>query len=183
MELKGYIREIIKEIGENPEREGLLKTPLRVENSLRYLTRGYHLDVRKILNEALFEENVDQMIVVKDIDLFSLCEHHLLPFFGLCHVAYLPDKKIVGLSKIPRIVEVFSRRLQVQERLTTQIANTLQELLNPLGVAVVIEAKHLCMIMRVVEQRNTNVTTSCMLGVFREDKSTRMEFMNLINKP
>ena len=179
--MKEYVKEILKAMGDDPDREGLVKTPLRVESSLKYLTRGYHMDVEKILNEALFTEDIDEMVIVKDIEIFSLCEHHLLPFYGRCHVAYLPKGKIVGLSKIPRLVEVYSRRLQVQERLTTQIANTLEGLLTPLGVAVVIEAKHLCMMMRGVEKFNTTVTTSCMLGVFKEDRVTRMEFMNLIS--
>ncbi len=180
--MQEYIKEILKEIGEDPEREGLLKTPLRVEQSLKYLTSGYKIDINKIVNEASFEEKYDEMIIVKDIDIFSLCEHHLLPFFGKCHVAYIPDGKIIGLSKIPRIVEIFSRRLQVQERLTTQIANSIYKIINPLGVGVVVEAKHLCMIMRGVEKLNTVISTSSLLGCFKDDINTRSEFINLITK-
>ena len=180
--MQEYIKEILKEIGEDPEREGLLKTPLRVEQSLKYLTSGYKIDINKILNEALFEEEYDEMIIVKDIDIFSLCEHHLLPFFGKCHVAYIPDGKIIGLSKIPRIVEVFSRRLQVQERLTTQIAESIYNVINPLGVGVVVKAKHLCMVMRGVEKLNTVISTSSLLGCFKDDINTRSEFINLITK-
>lgn len=174
------IKEILQLLGEDPDREGLTKTPKRVRESLEFLTKGYTADIKHVLNGALFEEPCDEMVVVKDIDIFSLCEHHMLPFYGKCFVAYLPDRHIVGLSKIPRIVEVFSRRLQVQERLTTEIANTLMEILNPHGVAVVIEAKHMCMIMRGVQKQNTVVTTSCMLGTFKTDQATRNEFMKLI---
>ena len=180
--MREYIKGILKELGEDPQREGLKKTPIRVEKSLKFLTNGYKKDITKILNGALFEEKYDEMIISKDIDVFSLCEHHLLPFFGKCHVAYIPDRKIIGLSKIPRIVEVFSRRLQVQERLTTQIANSLYEILKPQGVGVVVEAKHLCMIMRGVEKLNTTITTSSLLGCFRDDINTRSEFMNLIRE-
>jgi len=178
--MQEYIKVILKEIGEDPQREGLMKTPMRVEKSLKFLTSGYKKDITEILNGALFEEKYDEMIISKDVDIFSLCEHHLLPFFGKCHIAYIPDGKIIGLSKIPRIVEVFSRRLQVQERLTTQIANSLYEILKPQGVGVVIEAKHLCMIMRGVEKLNTVITTSSLLGCFKDDINTRSEFMNLI---
>ncbi len=179
--MQDHIRAILRELGENPEREGLLKTPFRVENALKFLTRGYSVDPEKLLNKALFEEDTDEMVLVKDIELYSLCEHHMLPFYGRCHVAYIPNGKIVGISKVPRLVDMFSRRLQVQERLTTQIARTIEKLLNPLGVAVVIEAKHMCMVMRGVEKQNATVTTSCMLGAFRKDRGTRMEFMNLIS--
>ena len=180
VERQEYIAGILKEIGEDPERKGLLKTPLRVEQSLKFLTSGYKMDINEILNGALFEEKYDEMIIVKEIDIFSLCEHHLLPFFGKCHVAYIPDGKIVGISKIPRIVEMFSRRLQVQERLTMQIASSIYDAVSPLGIGVVIEAKHLCMIMRGVEKLNANITTSSLLGCFRDDLDTRSEFMNLI---
>ena len=178
--MQEHIRAILEKIGEDPAREGLVKTPLRVEKSLEYLTSGYKMDVDEILNKALFEEKYDEMIVVKDIDIFSLCEHHLLPFHGKCHVAYIPDGRIVGISKIPRIVEVFSRRLQVQERLTTQIAESIDGVLEPLGVGVVIEAQHLCMIMRGVQKINAVIKTSSLLGCFKDDMNTRSEFMNLI---
>ncbi len=178
--MQEHIKAILDKIGEDPSREGLVKTPLRVEKSLEYLTSGYKMDVDEILNKALFEEKYDEMIVVKDIDIFSLCEHHMLPFHGKCHVAYIPDGKIVGISKIPRIVEVFSRRLQVQERLTTQIAESLNGVLEPLGVGVVIEAQHLCMIMRGVQKINAVIKTSSLLGCFKDDMNTRSEFMNLI---
>ena len=174
------IRELLKEMGEDPSREGLEKTPGRVAKAWEYLTSGYRQDVREVLNGALFTEEYDEMVVVKDIDFYSMCEHHLLPFFGKCHIAYMPSKKIVGLSKMPRLVEVFARRLQVQERLTTQIANTLQEVLQPKGVAVVIEALHMCMLMRGVEQQNSKAVTSAMLGQFRDCPETRAEFMELI---
>jgi GTP cyclohydrolase I len=174
------IEQLLKELGEDPKREGLDRTPERVENALRYLTSGYGQDVNVLLNDALFVEDYDEMVVVKDIDFFSLCEHHLLPFMGKCHVAYMPKRKIVGLSKIPRLVEMYSRRLQVQERLTTQIAGTLEEALQPRGVAVVIEATHLCMLMRGVEKQNSKAVTSAMLGAFRDRPETRAEFMELI---
>jgi len=174
------IEQLLGELGENIQREGLAKTPERVEKALRYLTSGYDKDVRDVLNDALFVEEYDEMVVVKDIDFASLCEHHLLPFIGKCHVAYMPHRKIVGLSKIPRLVEMYSRRLQVQERLTTQIATTLDEALQPRGVAVVMEAIHLCMLMRGVEKQNSKAVTSAMLGAFRERPETRAEFMELI---
>jgi GTP cyclohydrolase IA len=167
-------------VGDDVERDGLAKTPERVEKALRYLTSGYGKDAKDILNDALFVEEYDEMVVVKDIDFFSLCEHHLLPFMGKCHVAYMPRHKILGLSKIPRLVEMYSRRLQVQERLTTQIANTLHEELQPRGVAVVMEALHLCMLMRGVEKQNSKAVTSSMLGAFRDRPETRAEFMELI---
>ena len=174
------VAQILKELGEDVRREGLGRTPERVAKALRFLTSGYEKDVKDVLNDALFVEDYDEIVLVKDIDVFSLCEHHLLPFVGRCHVAYLPGKKIIGLSKIPRLVEMFSRRLQVQERLTTQIAHTLQEVLQPRGVAVVIEATHLCMVMRGVEKQNSKAVTSAMLGAFRERPETRAEFMELI---
>jgi GTP cyclohydrolase I len=178
--IEKLIAQLLKELGEDPEREGLARTPERVAKSLQYLTSGYAKDVDEILNDALFVEEYDEMVVVKDIDLASLCEHHLLPFIGKAHVAYMPHKKIVGLSKIPRLVEMFSRRLQVQERLTTQIATTLNDALQPRGVAVVIEAVHLCMLMRGVEKQNSKAVTSAMLGAFRDRPETRAEFMELI---
>ena len=178
--IEKLVEQLLKELGEDPHREGLARTPERVAKSLEYLTSGYHKNVDEILNDALFVEEYDEMVVVKDIDLASMCEHHLLPFIGKAHVAYMPHKKIVGLSKIPRLVEMFSRRLQVQERLTTQIANSLNEALEPRGVAVVIEAVHLCMLMRGVEKQNSKAVTSAMLGAFRDRPETRAEFMELI---
>jgi len=174
------IADLLKELGEDARREGLERTPERVEQTLRYLTSGYEKNVEDVLNGAQFVEDYDEMVVVKDIDFFSLCEHHLLPFLGKCHVAYMPNRKIVGLSKIPRLVEMYSRRLQVQERLTTQIANTLNDVLQPRGVAVVMEAIHLCMLMRGVEKQNSKAVTSAMLGQFRNRPETRAEFMELI---
>lgn len=179
---EGLIDQVLKEMGEKPSRQGLKRTPHRVAESLRYLTSGYRQNVAQVINAAVFDEDYDEMVVMKDLDIFSLCEHHLLPFYGKCHVAYIPKGKIIGLSKIPRIVNVFARRLQVQERLTHQIAECLKEALDPLGVAVIIEALHLCMAMRGVEKQNSTCVTSTMLGVFRSDRSTRMEFMSLINR-
>ena len=174
------IEQLLKELGEDAQREGLAKTPERVEKALRYLTSGYDARVEDVLNDALFVEDYDEMVIVKDIDFASLCEHHLLPFVGKCHVAYMPKRKIVGLSKIPRLVDMFSKRLQVQERLTTQIANALNEALEPRGVAVVMEAIHLCMMVRGVEKQNSRAVTSAMLGGFRDRPETRAEFMELI---
>ena len=174
------ISKILGQLGEDIEREGLEKTPERVAKALRYLTSGYGQDAKQILNGATFVEDYDEMVIVKDIDFSSLCEHHLLPFIGKCHVAYMPGRRIVGLSKIPRLVEMFSRRLQVQERLTTQIASTISEVLQPRGVAVVMEAVHLCMLMRGVEKQNSKAITSAMLGSFRDNPETRAEFMDLI---
>ena len=176
------IRRLLANLGEDPSREGLLKTPERVERSLKFLTSGYQKDVDEILNGALFTVDYTEMVIVKDIDFYSLCEHHLLPFFGKCHVAYLPTNQVIGLSKIPRIVEIFSRRLQVQERLTNEIAETIKEKINPLGVAVVLEGTHLCMSMRGVEKQNSTAVTSAMLGAFREDARTRSEFLALIRQ-
>jgi GTP cyclohydrolase I len=178
--LQETVRGILRGLGEDPSREGLLKTPERVAHSLRFLTSGYHQDVDKVLNGALYSVAYDEMVIVKDIEIFSLCEHHLLPFFGRCHVAYIPTQKVIGLSKIPRLVDVFARRLQVQERLTNQIAETIMEKIKPLGVGVVIEAKHLCMIMRGVEKQNSVAVTSAMLGVFRDELETREEFLSLV---
>jgi len=180
--MKDLIREMISELGENPNREGLRGTPARFEEAMKYLTSGYRQDIDKVLNEALFEVRYDEMVIVCDIDFFSLCEHHLLPFFGKCHVAYLPGKKVIGLSKIARLVEVFSRRLQVQERLTNQIADTISEKISPIGVGVIIEAQHMCMMMRGVEEQNSRAITSAMLGTFRSRQETRMEFLDLIMK-
>jgi GTP cyclohydrolase I len=176
------IRKILEEVGEDPTRDGLVKTPGRVDRALRYLTSGYGMDADRILNGALFDVAYDEMVIVKDIEMFSLCEHHLLPFFGKCHVAYIPDGKVVGLSKIPRLVDMFAKRLQVQERLTMQVANTINEKINPRGVAVVIEAQHLCMIMRGVEKQHSVAVTSSMLGVFKDNQNTRNEFLNLIRR-
>ena len=178
--IEGLVTKLLLDLGEDPDRNGLLKTPERVAKAMRFMTRGYHQDIDQLLNGALFPIEYDEMVIVKDIDFFSLCEHHLLPFFGRCHVGYLPNKKVVGLSKIPRVVDVFSRRLQVQERLTTQIADTLQQKLNAHGVAVVMEARHLCMMMRGVEKQNTVAVSSSMLGVFRTQQQTREEFLKLI---
>ncbi len=180
--IENLIHDLIVKLGENPEREGLLRTPKRVEASFRFLTKGYKQDIQQILNGAIFEENYDEMVVVKDIDLFSLCEHHLLPFYGKAHVAYLPDGKIIGLSKIPRVVDVYARRLQVQERLTGQVADCLMQWLKPKGVAVVIEAFHLCMAMRGVEKKDSYCVTSSMLGSFRTNERSRSEFLSLIGK-
>ena len=182
MALPETIRTLLKEIGEDPAREGLVKTPERVAESLQFLTRGYQQDVAEVLNGALFNEDNKEMVVVRDIDFFSLCEHHLLPFFGKCHVAYIPNHRIIGLSKIPRLVEMFARRLQVQERLTRQIASTIAQAIDPLGVAVVMEASHLCMQMRGVEKANSLAITSAMLGAFRESPATRQEFLDLIRR-
>ena len=174
------MRQVLAEIGENPHREGLRRTPERFEQALRFLTSGYGQDPEKLLNGAMFNVCYDQMVVVKDIEMFSLCEHHILPFFGRCHVAYIPNKKVVGLSKIPRLVNMFSRRLQIQERLTAQIAEAIQKCIDPLGVGVVIEARHLCMIMRGVQKQRSEAVTSAMLGAFRENLQTREEFLSLI---
>ena len=181
--IEDLTHDLLVALGEDPTREGLAKTPERVEASLRFLTHGYKQDVRSVVNGALFEESYDEMVVLKDIDIFSLCEHHLLPFYGRCHVAYLPNGKIIGLSKIPRLVDVFAKRLQVQERLTNEIANSLMEILVPKGVAVVIEALHLCMAMRGVQKQGAVCTTSAMLGTFRRDERSRSEFLNLIGRP
>lgn len=183
MALEDTIRTLLQEIGEDPGREGLQKTPSRVAESMRFLTRGYRQDVAELLNGALFTEENKEMVVVRDIDFFSLCEHHLLPFFGKCHVAYIPDHKIIGLSKLPRIVDMYARRLQVQERLTKQIADTIADAVKPLGVAVVMEAEHLCMQMRGVEKQNSVAVTSTMLGAFKDSAVTRAEFLDLIRRP
>jgi len=176
------IKDFLVELGEDPKREGLLKTPARVARMYEFLTQGYKQNIEEVMNGAVFEEKYSEMVIVKDIDFFSICEHHLIPFIGRCHIAYIPNGRIVGLSKMPRIVEVFARRLQVQERMTQQIADTLYQYLNPMGVAVVMEAQHLCMIMRGVEKLNSSATTSAMLGAFRNDVKTRSEFLTLINR-
>jgi GTP cyclohydrolase I len=181
--MQEIIRQLLAELGEDPTREGLLDTPRRVEKALRFLTGGYTADVDATLNNALFSVDYNEMVIVRDIDFYSLCEHHLLPFFGKCHVAYLPQGRVLGLSKIPRLVDIFARRLQIQERMTSQIADTIREKVDPLGVAVVMEATHLCMSMRGVEKQNSIATTSAMAGVFREDARTRMEFLELIKRP
>jgi GTP cyclohydrolase I len=178
--MQDLVRNLLVHLGEDPDREGLVNTPKRVERSLRFLTSGYGADIDDVLNDALFTVDYSEMVIVKDIDFYSLCEHHLLPFFGKCHVAYIPSDKVIGLSKIPRLVDVFSRRLQVQERLTNQIAETIRDKIAPLGVAVVMEATHLCMSMRGVEKQNSVAVTSAMLGVFRDNARTRMEFLELV---
>jgi GTP cyclohydrolase I len=173
------IRSILTEIGEDPKRDGLLNTPKRVDRSMRFLTSGYRMNADEILNGALFDVAYDELVIVRDIEVFSLCEHHLLPFFGKCHVGYIPNGRVIGLSKIPRLVDMYARRLQVQERLTTQIAETINEKIHPRGVAVVIEAQHLCMIMRGVEKQNSIAVTSSMIGAFKDNQNTRNEFLNL----
>jgi GTP cyclohydrolase I len=178
--MEEIVRSLLRELGEDPDREGLKATPRRVSEAWKFLTKGYDTDPKVVLNNAVFTEDVDEMITIRDIEVYSMCEHHLLPFFGKAHVAYLPQGKIIGFSKIPRLVDLYARRLQVQERLTHQIADTIQELLNPRGVAVVVEAVHLCMTMRGVEKQNSVAVTSAMLGGFRTDRSSRMEFLNLI---
>jgi GTP cyclohydrolase I len=181
--MQEIIRQLLVELGEDPSREGLLDTPKRVERALKFLTSGYGADVDATLNNALFSVDYNEMVIVRDIDFYSLCEHHLLPFFGKCHVAYIPQGRVLGLSKMPRLVDIFARRLQIQERLTNQIAQTICQKIDPLGVAVVMEATHLCMSMRGVEKQNSVAATSAMLGVFREDARTRMEFLELIKRP
>ena len=178
--MQDLIRRLLAELGEDPTRDGLKATPKRVEQAFRFLTSGYDADVDQVLNNALFTVDYSEMVIVKDVDFYSLCEHHLLPFFGKCHVAYIPSDRVIGLSKIPRLIDVFARRLQVQERLTNQIAETIQNKIAPLGVAVVMEATHLCMSMRGVEKQNSLAVTSAMIGAFRTNARTRMEFLELI---
>jgi len=180
--IAALMRRIIEMLGEDPNREGLKNTPERYEKAMRFLTKGYDQDPEKVLNGATFSVCYDQMVVVKDIEMYSLCEHHLLPFFGKCHVAYLPNKKVVGLSKIPRLVNLYSRRLQIQERLTNQIAQAIEKAIAPIGVGVVIEARHMCMVMRGVEKQNSQAVTSAMLGAFRDNQQTREEFLALIGR-
>ena len=179
--MEGLFKKILQSIGEDPRRAGLRATPKRAAQAWEYMTHGYHKDIKKVINDAIFESEDDEMIIVKDIELYSLCEHHLLPFFGKCHVGYIPNGKIIGLSKVARVVDVFARRLQVQENLTKQVAEALMQYTQANGVGVVIEAKHLCMMMRGVEKQNSIMKTSCMLGSFRKENSTRAEFLSLIN--
>ena len=181
-QLEKITRNLIETIGEDPNREGLLKTPKRVAKSWEYFSEGYRTDLDNIINEAVFHEDCSEMVVVRDIEFFSMCEHHMIPFFGRAHVGYLPNGKVIGLSKIPRIIDMFSRRLQLQERLTSQVANTLEEVLKPIGVAVVLEGRHLCMQMRGVEKQNSYASTSAMLGQFRKSAETRAEFLSIIGK-
>jgi GTP cyclohydrolase I len=176
------VREMLVRLGEDPDREGLVRTPERVQKAYEFLTRGYKEDAEALLRKALFTVTYDEMVIVKDVEMFSLCEHHMLPFFGKVHVAYIPNGKVIGLSKIPRLIEIFSRRLQIQERLTTQIAETIQETIEPQGVGVVIEARHLCMMMRGVEKQHSAAVTSSMLGCFRKEQETRTEFLSLIRQ-
>ncbi|HTM34427.1 MAG TPA: GTP cyclohydrolase I FolE [Vicinamibacterales bacterium] len=178
--MQHLIHSLLEELGEDPSREGLVRTPKRVEKALRFLTSGYEADIDTVLNDALFSVDYNEMVIVRDIDFYSLCEHHLLPFFGKCHVAYIPNGRVIGLSKIPRLVDIFARRLQLQERMTNQIAETIREKINPLGVAVVCEGTHLCMAMRGVEKQNSYTVTSAMLGAFRDHARTRMEFLELL---
>ena len=178
--MQTLIRSLLEQLGEDPSREGLLKTPERVEKSMKFLTSGYSADIGDILNGALFTVDYSEMVIVKDVDFYSLCEHHLLPFFGKCHVAYIPRTQVIGISKIPRLVDVFSRRLQVQERLTNEIAECIRESIDPLGVGVIMQATHLCMAMRGVEKQNSATVTSAMLGTFRSDARTRGEFLQLV---
>jgi GTP cyclohydrolase I len=180
--ISSHAEAIIRALGEDPERDGLLRTPVRVEKALHYLTSGYSADIQQIVNGALFDVKYDEMVIVRDIEFFSMCEHHMLPFFGKMHVAYLPDSKVIGLSKIPRLVDAFARRLQIQERLTQQVAETLQELLNPRGVGVICEARHFCMMMRGVEKQHSGAVTSAMLGAFRNNQETRNELLSLVNQ-
>ena len=180
--MQDLITRLLKEVGEDPTREGLVKTPTRVARSMEYLTSGYRTDAAQVLNGALFSVDYNEMVIVRDIDFYSLCEHHLLPFFGKCHVAYIPNGRVIGLSKVPRLVDMFARRLQLQERMTSQIAETISDAVTPLGVAVVCEGTHLCMAMRGVEKQASTTVTSAMLGVFREDARTRMEFLELLKK-
>ncbi|HIE64987.1 MAG: GTP cyclohydrolase I FolE [Nitrospira sp.] len=182
IEIKDIIENLLVSLGEDPGREGLKGTPERVEKSLRFLTSGYHQDVERVLNDAFFTITHDEMVIVKGIQFYSLCEHHMLPFFGECHIAYIPNKKVVGLSKLPRVVEIFSRRLQLQERLTSQVAEAILDKVDPLGVGVVIEAQHLCMMMRGVQKQNSRTVTSAMLGTFKTDPKSRAEFLDLLRR-
>jgi GTP cyclohydrolase I len=178
--IQDLVRELLVKVGEDPDREGLMKTPLRVDRSMAFLTSGYRTDVQEVVNGAIFHEECDDIVVVRDVEFYSMCEHHMLPFFGTAHVAYVPDGKVIGLSKIPRIVEIFSRRLQLQERMTRQVAECIQEVLQPKGVAVITDARHLCMMMRGVEKQQSTTTSSTMLGVFRESTNTRQELLQIL---
>lgn len=178
--MEKLFRQLIESVGEDPEREGLLDTPGRAARAMEYLTSGYQQDPKTVVNNAIFESKMDEMVIVRDIEMYSMCEHHLLPFIGKCHVGYVPQGHVIGLSKVARIVDIFARRFQIQENLTTQIAESLMEMVTPAGVGVVIEARHLCMMMRGVEKQNSHMTTSCMLGSFRDNSQTRSEFLNLI---
>jgi GTP cyclohydrolase I len=179
--LEDLVKQTLIEIGEDPDREGLIKTPERVARSLKYLTRGYTQDINKVINGAIFTQDCDDMVIVKDIEFYSLCEHHMLPFFGKCHIGYIPKGKVFGVSKLARLVDVFARRLQIQERMTQQIARQIFEIIEPEGVGVIVEAEHLCMKMRGVEKQNSKMVTSSMLGSFRKETATRMEFLSLVN--
>lgn len=180
--IAAHMAEVIRQLGEDPKRDGLLRTPARVEKAMKFLTAGYTTDIGQIVNGALFDVKYDEVVIVRDIEFFSMCEHHMLPFFGRMHVAYLPESKVIGLSKIPRLVDAFARRLQIQERLTQQVAETLQDLLHPRGVGVICEARHFCMMMRGVEKQHSGAITSAMLGAFRHDKETRNEFLSLVGQ-
>jgi GTP cyclohydrolase IA len=180
-DLAPLVRQMLLHLGEDPDREGLVRTPHRVDQALKFLTSGYRMDVNKVVNSALYEVKYDEMVVVKDIEFFSLCEHHMLPFFGKMHVAYLPKNRVIGLSKIPRIVDIYARRLQIQERLTQEVATKIQEIIDPVGVGVICEARHFCMMMRGVEKQHSGAMTSAMLGAFRDRKKTRDEFLALVN--
>ncbi len=182
LSIAGHMREVLKALGENPDRGGLTRTPERIEKAFRYLTSGYSADVSEIVNGALFDVKYDEVVIVRDIEFFSMCEHHMLPFFGKMHVAYLPDSKVIGLSKIPRIVDVFARRLQIQERLTQQVAETIQQLIQPRGVAVICDARHFCMMMRGVEKQHSGAITSAMVGAFRDNQETRNELLSLVGQ-
>jgi GTP cyclohydrolase I len=182
-EIAGHLREMLRLLGENPSREGLLRTPERAEKAMQFLTSGYNTSLEEVVNEAVFSVKVDEMVIVKDIEFFSLCEHHLLPFYGKVHVAYLPKDKVIGLSKIPRIVNMFARRLQLQERMTQQIAEAVESVIGPRGVGVLVEAQHFCMMMRGVEKQHSGTVTSNMLGMFRKSKATRDEFLALVRRP
>ncbi len=180
--LAPLVRDMLERLGEDANREGLVRTPERVEKALRFLTSGYHTDVKKVVNGALFAVKYDEMVIVKDIEFFSMCEHHMLPFFGKVHVAYLPKDRVIGLSKLPRIVDMYARRLQIQERMTQEIAQSIQDMVDPLGVGVICEARHFCMMMRGVEKQHSGAVTSAMLGAFRDRKSTRDEFLSLVRQ-
>jgi GTP cyclohydrolase I len=179
--MEELFRQLIEAVGEDPSREGLRETPARAARAMEYLTSGYQQDPKVVVNDAIYESNMDEMVIVRDIELYSMCEHHLLPFIGKCHVGYLPQGRVIGLSKVARVIDIFARRFQIQENLTTQIAETIMDIVEPAGVGVIVEARHLCMMMRGVEKQSSQMTTSCMLGAFRDNSQTRSEFLNLIN--